>query len=304
MNHLKLSQLLSWALLAFLASMRASSSMKPAVQKLNNRYKNNCKIGIMIAPTSSQQVYNMPLQAVLSHRGGEGRNYSDSNPIIFLKVGLNVFVQTGALLGAIYAGAAFPLVFKYKTMPVVQGLPLTLWLALISIIFGSSFFGSLVEGGLSQATKQVLNPTVLLGEPNWYSSLKRPSWEPPGWVFPIMWVIVSKPTQLVAVSRLITQLNKNSGGDDSRIIMLLPWRELLVYCIHLSLGVAWNKVFFGMQSPGRGMVVITAFFFFLTTSSYLFFTMDKLAGRFMIPTCAWVCIASALNWYIYLNNNK
>lgn len=299
MNHFKLSQLLSWALLAFLATMRATLSMKPAVC-----CKNNFKIARMIAPTSSHQVYNTPSQEVLSHRGGEGPNYSDSNPIIFLKVGLSVIVQTGALLGAIYAGAALPLVFKAKAIPFVQGLPLTLWLALISIIFGSSFFGSLLEGGLSQATKQVLNPTVLPGEPNWYSSLKRPSWEPPGWVFPIMWVIVSKPTQLVAVSILITRLNKNSGGYGSSVIMPLPWRELLVYCIHLSLGDAWNKVFFGMQSPGRGMVVIAAFFFFLTMSSYLFFTMDNLAGRFMLPTCAWVCIASALNWNIYLNNKK
>jgi tryptophan-rich sensory protein len=279
--------------------------MKPSMPTLHriNNINNNYKTSMTSATKHLRQMYNKPLQLAVSsaHRGGEGGTYADSNPDIFLKVGLNVIAQTGALLGAVYVGAASPLFIKSAAMPVIRDLPLTLWLALISIIFGSSFFGSIVEGGLSQATKQVLNPNVLLGDPNWYNSLKRPSWEPPGWVFPIMWVIVSKPTQLIAVSRLISQFNKINGGS-SGSIMLLPWRELIVYCTHLSLGDAWNKVFFGSQSPGRGVVVITTFLAFLIASSNLFFSMDQLAGKFMIPTCAWVCIASALNWYIYFNN--
>ena len=64
-----------------------------------------------------------------------------------------------------------------------------------------------------------------------------------------MWLIVSKPTQFMAVWKLITQ----QADKDSLAI------PLLVYVTHLSLGDAWNKVFFGLECTGRGLVVILAF---------------------------------------------
>jgi benzodiazapine receptor len=282
--------------LLLLANVGISSSIMP---ELVRRYNNNDNNRSMMTPHNVAkllQIYsNKPsLTLAMTPRGGEQGNCADSSKFILLKTGLTVIAQSGALLAAIYLGAS-P---RLKSAVTLRGLPLSLWVALISVIFGSSFYGSLVEGGLSQATKQVLNPNVLQGEPNWYNSLKRPWWEPPGWVFPIMWVIVSKPTQLLAVSRLISSQNVGSS------ILMLPRLELLVYCTYLALGDAWNKVFFGMQSPGRGVVVITTFLVFLLTSTYLFYSMDQLAGKFMVPTCAWVCGATALNWSIYLNNKK
>jgi hypothetical protein len=70
---------------------------------------------------------------------------------------------------------------------------------LLLIIFASSTFGSIVDMGLSAASKQVLDPNST-PNPDWYSGLKKPGWNPPGWLFPIMWLIVSKPTQFIAVT--------------------------------------------------------------------------------------------------------
>jgi benzodiazapine receptor len=252
----------------------------------------------LLTKQGGQMYFHNPTTSLaLEPRGGEMKSYTDSNKVILLKTGLNVIAQTGVLFAAVCI-SAFPKVSTKFARFSFRGLPLSLWITLTSAIFGSSFYGSLVEGGLSQATRQVLNPNVLPGEPNWYKSLKRPWWEPPGWVFPIMWVIVSKPTQLLAVTRLISSQNVD------RSILTLPRNELLVYCIYLALGDAWNKVFFGMQSPGLGVVVITTFFAFLLASTYLFYSIDQLAGRFMLPTCAWVLGATALNWSIYLSNKK
>jgi len=225
---------------------------------------------------------------VLVPRGGA----CDSNPVLYLKVALGALFETGALLGTISLGKEAAACSSLK-VPQVDGLPVTVWAALVSIIFASSFFGSFVDGGLSAATNQILDPNVVPGEPNWYSSLKRPRWEPPGWVFPIMWLIVSKPTQLAAVSRLL-----KTQGDKT------PWKELAVYCAHLALGDAWNKVFFGFQCPGRGAAVITTFLAVLLTSAWLFASVDEVAGKLMLPTCAWVLVATALNWSIYLMNKK
>ena len=225
--------------------------------------------------------------ALLSLRGGA----CDSDPILFAKVGLGAIFETAALLLALAGAVSFTKSFSSSlSIPKIQDVSLPIWITLFLMIFASSFFGSIIDGGLSAASNQVLEPNVTPGEPDWYANLKRPSWEPPGWVFPIMWLIVSKPTQLYAVISLIKKENK------------VPWPVLAVYCSHLSLGDAWNKVFFGLQCPGRGAAVISVFWSILILSAILFYNIDETAGKFMLPSCAWVTVATALNWNIYLNN--
>lgn len=157
-----------------------------------------------------------------------------------------------------------------------------------TVVFGSSTYGAIIDNGLSAATKQLLSPNEIPGDADWYSNLKKPSWNPPGWVFPIMWLIISKPTQFVALWKL-----KEVEGNEL---------ALLVYSIHLSLGDAWNKIFFGLQQIKAGVVTISTFWALLVTSAYLFYVMNPTAGLFLVPTCLWVTVASSLNWNIFLNN--
>jgi len=157
-----------------------------------------------------------------------------------------------------------------------------------SVVFGSSTYGALIDNGISAATQQLLSPSQTPGDSDWYSNLKKPSWNPPGWVFPIMWLIISKPTQFVALWKI-----KETESNEL---------ALLVYCIHLSLGDAWNKIFFGLQQVKAGVVVISAFWMLLVTSAFLFHSINPSAGLFLVPTCLWVTVAASLNWSIYLKN--
>ena len=75
---------------------------------------------------------------------------------------------------------------------------------IVSVIFGSSYFGQIIDIGMSAATRQVMSPNEIPGDADWYLNLRKPNWNPPGWLFPIMWLIVSKPTQLAAVWKLMT----------------------------------------------------------------------------------------------------
>jgi tryptophan-rich sensory protein len=117
-----------------------------------------------------------------------------------------------------------------------------------------------------------------------------------------MWLVVSKPTQFAAVWRLIasSHIEKNEGGRT-----LLPSSmPLFAYCAHLSLGDAWNKVFFGTKSTIRGLYVIFAFWGFLWLTAYLFYREDPRAGLLLLPTCMWVAVAAALNWAIHILNSE
>ena len=225
---------------------------------------------------------------LLEVRGG---GCADTDPALFFKVGTGAVVEAAAMLGTLKLGSV--LSTKLESQPKISGLSLTEWISIFGVIFGSAFFGSLVDGGLSAATSQLIDPNVTPGDPMWYSSLQKPSWNPPGWVFPIMWLIVSKPTQAVAVSRLLQTTNPE-----------FSWKPLAVLCGHWALGDAWNKVFFGFQCLGRGVAVISVFYAALVASLFAFYQVDPVAAKFLLPTFAWVTVATCLNWNIYLNNNN
>lgn len=167
----------------------------------------------------------------------------------------------------------------------------------LSVPFGSSTYGSLIDNGLTAATKQIMSPNEIPGDADWYANLKKPIWNPPGWVFPIMWLLICKPTQFVALWNLVKLMGTDTVTSELNF-------ALAVYCTHLAFGDAWNKVFFGLQKIGVGVVVITTFWTLLLASTYLFYQLDPSIGRLLVPTCIWVTIASSLNWGIYFLNPK
>eukprot|EP00980_Cylindrotheca_fusiformis_P000683 scaffold167_cov110-Cylindrotheca_fusiformis.AAC.11 len=167
----------------------------------------------------------------------------------------------------------------------------------LSVPFGSAVWGSLIDSGLTAATKQVVKPYETPGDTDWYNNLNKPWWNPPGWVFPIMWLLICKPTQAAALWNLI---NLNGTDTVSRELNL----AFGVYCTHLAFGDAWNKVFFGLQQTKRGAVVISTFWGLLLASTRLFYKLDTVAGRLMVPTCLWVTVAASLNWAICFLNKE
>ena len=221
-------------------------------------------------------------EAVLRPRGGA------SSLTTLTHAALGAVFEAGALLGVVKAARALPpgassAIARLKILPsdTIKGLPAAEWFAWCIIIFGSSAVGSAVDGSLRAATNQILMPTRVAGEQGWYASLDKPRWEPPGYVFPVMWLLVSKPTQLLAVAKVCSSVTSEDDAAPA-----LPWvPQLAAYCLHLALGDAWNKVFFGQQKVFAGALMITVFYGALLASAYLFAQVDATAGLLMVPTC-------------------
>jgi len=203
----------------------------------------------------------------------------------FIKIAIGSMLESCAMYAVLNIASRLAGEFKDNNKPFVTAIQLFM---VGSVVFGSSIYGSLIDNGLSASTKQLFSPNDIPGDSNWYQNLKKPSWNPPGWVFPIMWLIISKPTQFVALWKVRTAKG-----------ISVP---LFVYCIQLALGDAWNKIFFGLQQIKVGVAVISAFWAILVASAALFYQKDPSAGLFLVPTCLWVTVAASLNWSIYYKN--
>ena len=242
-------------------------------------------------------------------RGGAVSSSSscgDSDLSLALKVGVSSFAEAAGLLAVLWGAErlsseegeqAAPAAFSFLLRATVGGLSALQWISLFVTVFCSSAVKSLIDGGVGAASRQALRPDAVPGDEAWYGSLSKPPWNPPGWLFPIMWLVVSKPTQFWAVGRVLRQGREVSGSSAATY-----WPALAVYCLHLSLGDAWNQVFFGCQRIHLGAVVILAFWSLLAASCVLLGSVDRTAGFLLLPTLGWVTVASALNWEIYRLN--
>jgi benzodiazapine receptor len=244
-------------------------------------------------------MHNTLLSRGGSARGADGDCCRDSDVQLALKAGLSTALETIGLV-TVLAGAK-QLSSKSMTMvptflqKVVGGLPVLQWASLLVVIFGSAELKAVVDGGVSAASRQLLRPGKVPGDGPWYENLKKPWFNPPGWVFPIVWLIVAKPTQMWAASKVL----KATAATH------FPWSVMPVYCAQLSFGDTWKQVFFGCQRIRLGAGVMCTFWSVLVASAVAFGGVDPTAGLLMLPTVGWVAVASLLNIEYYrLNGEK
>mgnify|MGYP003390446608 CR=1 FL=1 len=123
---------------------------------------------------------------------------------------------------------------------------------------------------------------------DWYAALKKPSWNPPGWLFGPVW------TTLYVMMAVAAWLVWRSGGN-SRGAMILFFSQL-------ALNFAWSFLFFGARSPWLGLVDIAMLWVALLITTIVFFGKSRAAGLLMAPYLAWVSFAAVLNFTIWRLN--
>jgi benzodiazapine receptor len=125
----------------------------------------------------------------------------------------------------------------------------------------------------------------------WYPTLIKPALSPPNWIFGAVWTFLYA---LIAIAAWrIHGMRKSFVGAH---------RLLVVYGIHLVMNALWSAVFFGMQSPSLGLVVIALLWLFIAYLTITFYRHDRVAGVLFVPYLAWVSFASYLNFMIVLLN--
>ncbi len=123
----------------------------------------------------------------------------------------------------------------------------------------------------------------------WYDRLRKPDWNPPKWVFPVVWSILYV---LIAVAGWLIWQEAGFG------LILSIWG------VQLILNAAWSWLFFGMRRMGWAFWdvcgLLIAILFFIAVA----WPVSPLAALLFVPYFAWVSIAALLNWTVWgLNPN-
>jgi tryptophan-rich sensory protein len=134
-------------------------------------------------------------------------------------------------------------------------------------------------------------PFSIAAIPTWYTSLNKPFFSPPTWIFGPVWTILYF---LMGVSFYL--------------ILQKGWKKKAVknagmfFIAQLALNFLWSPIFFGLKSPLLGLITIVAMWILIITTMKKFYPLSKLAFYLLIPYLLWVSFATVLNAAILILN--
>lgn len=120
--------------------------------------------------------------------------------------------------------------------------------------------------------------------PAWYTTLQKPSFSPPNWIFGPVWITLYA---LMGVALYLVWM-KGLKKKENR-------RSIAIFVIQLTLNALWSIVFFGGRSILGGMIVIAALWLLIVLTIVTFWKISKTAGLLLLPYLAWVSFAAILN---------
>lgn len=136
-------------------------------------------------------------------------------------------------------------------------------------------------------TGAMFSPAV---DPVWYANLRKPSFNPPNWLFGPVWTVLYA---LIAVSAWLVW--RRVGWARGR-------RALVWWCVQLALNAAWTPVFFGVHRIGLALAIIVALLAAIAGTILAFRRHHALAAAMLLPYLAWVAFATVLNASIWRLN--
>jgi tryptophan-rich sensory protein len=152
---------------------------------------------------------------------------------------------------------------------------LSSWLALLgwlALCFAAAWFGAQFTPG------------------PWYDQLAKPTWTPPGWLFPPVWTV------LYVLMSIAAWLVWKTGGF---AVAALP---LSLFIGQLGLNAAWSWLFFGLHRIDWALVDIAALWLAILATLVAFWRRRPSAAALLLPYWLWVSFAAALNFALWRLN--
>ena len=120
-------------------------------------------------------------------------------------------------------------------------------------------------------------------ENDWFASLLKPPFMPPGWAFGVAWTIL-----YVLMGLSIAMVLASPNTQTRRTALIL-------FFVQLAINFAWSPVFFGAHDIVLGKMMIIVMLVIALAAASLFRRIRPIAGWLLVPYLLWLCFAFALN---------
>ncbi len=130
---------------------------------------------------------------------------------------------------------------------------------------------------------------LLSGNMSMYSSLNKPAFSPPSYIFSIVWTILYI---LMGISSYIIFI---SGDENSP-------QALKTYGLQLFFNFCWSIIFFGFSQYLFALLWLIALIILIAIMILQFYKISPIAAYLQIPYLLWCVFAAFLNYTVYRLN--
>ena len=121
----------------------------------------------------------------------------------------------------------------------------------------------------------------------WYRNLRKPSLQPPDWLFGPAWTII---LGLAAWSAVIAWNAAPDPVERARVVIL--------FGVNAVCHLLWSPLFFRLRRPDWALVEVVFLWSSLVALVVGLWPISHLASLLIVPYLLWVSFASWLNWAI------
>lgn len=131
---------------------------------------------------------------------------------------------------------------------------------------------------------------IFVSVDGWYSTIQKPTWNPPSWLFGPVW------TTLYLLMGISAWLVWRTGGWERNSV------ALSLFCIQLVLNAAWTPLFFGAHQLGWAFTELCVLCGLVAATIFHFISIHKVAAALLIPYLCWISFAAFLNFTVWQMN--
>ncbi len=150
------------------------------------------------------------------------------------------------------------------------------WIIFAVLNFSALALGSILMGNGAQ------------GE--WYLSLNKAPWTPPGWVFGAAWTTI-----MLFFTFYMSELWKSYDEKNTLIFL---------FALQWILNVAWSPVFFRYQLVVPALIIILALSALVSYFLFRFLPILRFRSLLIAPYFLWLLLATSLNAFILFKNTQ
>ena len=123
---------------------------------------------------------------------------------------------------------------------------------------------------------------------SWYSTLVKPSFSPPNWLFAPVWTLLYI---LMGIALFLVLDNNIIKFDNKKA-------ALRAFSAQLILNFLWTFFFFGLQLTWLAFTEIVILWIMILCTMIKFWPISRAAAYLLVPYILWVTFASALNFAV------